>query len=217
MDYVPKKDSVFEVWVKSLLAYVQAHLTAFNIQDAVFQPLLDLNMAWETAYAKTLDPNKGAVDVADKNRARDTLEKALRSFVKAFLLYSPFVSDTDRDEMQLPIHDTKPTPVPPPATYPEYSLDTSVPSRLFVHFWDEASKQRGKPRGVHGAEVRWELRDEAPAKAEDLSNSDFATRTPHTLVFTGDKQGQRVYFCLRWENNKGEKGPWGAVMSAVVP
>jgi hypothetical protein len=217
MSYVPKKDTAFAVWIASLIAYVQAHLPVFNIQEAVFQPLLDLHTAFKTAYTKALDPNRGPVDIAEKNRAREALEKALRGFVKAFLLYSPFVSDKDRDEMKLPIHDTKPTPTPPPSTYPEYDIDTSTPNRLYVHFWDEASKRRGKPKGVHGAEIRWEMREEAPAKAEDLNSSDFATRTPHTFVFTGDKQGLRVYFCLRWENNKGEKGPWGVIASAVIP
>jgi hypothetical protein len=217
MDNIPKKDSAFVVWVEILLAYVQAHLTAFNIQDAVFQPLLNLHAAFKAAYEKALDPNRGPVDIAEKNRTRDALEKALRNFIKAFLLYSPFVSDKDRDEMKLPIHDTKPTPIPPPSTFPEYDIDTSIQSRLSIHFWDEASKKRGKPKGVHGAEIRWEIREEAPAKAEDLSNSDFATRTPHVFAFTGDKQGQRVYFCLRWENNKGEKGPWGTMVSAVIP
>lgn len=217
MDYVPTKDATFAAWVKSLLIYLQAHLSAFNIQDSVFQPLLVLNSAWEVAYTKALAPNRGPVDIADKNRAREALEKALRNFIKAFLLYSPFVSDSDRDEMQLPVHDLKPTPVPPPVSFPEYSIDTSIPNQLTVHFWDEATKQRRKPKGVHGVEIRWELREEAPAKAEDLFNSSFATRTPSTFVFTGDKQGQRVFFCLRWENGKGEKGPWGALVSAVVP
>ncbi|MDR0635844.1 MAG: hypothetical protein LBF87_02045 [Treponema sp.] len=217
MAYVPTKDAAFAAWVKSLLAYVQVHLTAFNIQDAVFQPILALNADWEAAYAKALNPNRGPVDIAEKNRAREALEKALRAFIKAFLLYSPFVSDKERNEMQLPIHDRKPTPVPPPSTFPEYHIDTPVPNQLSLQFWDAGTKQRGKPKGVHGAEIRWELREDAPAKAEDLLNSEFATRTPHVFVFTGDKQGKRVYFCLRWENNKGEKGPWGALVSAVVP
>ena len=118
MDYVPTKDAAFLLWAKNLLTYVQAHLTAFNIQDSVFQPLLNLNTAWEAAYAKAIDPNRGMVDIAEKNRERKALEKALRGFVKAFLLYSPFVSDKDRNEMQLPVHDTKPTPVPANSTIP---------------------------------------------------------------------------------------------------
>jgi hypothetical protein len=214
-DYIPKKDALFSAWVDSLLLYVQSHLAAFNIQDAVFQPLLALQTAFNNAYAKTLDPNRGRVDTAEKNRTRKAFEKALRDFVKAFLEYSPFVSDHDRDEMRIPIHDA--TPVPPPATFPEYDIDTSIPNRLSLRIWDEASKKKAKPAGVHGAEIRWELRDKPPAKAEDLINSDFATRTPHTFEFTGDKQGKRAYFCVRWENPKGEKGPWSAIVSAVIP
>jgi hypothetical protein len=217
MDYVPTKDAAFAVWAKNLILYVQARLSAFNIQDAVFQPLLGLHTAFEAAYAKALDPNRGSVDVAEKNRARAAFEKALRDFVKAFLEYSPFVSDTDRNEMKLPVHDATPTPVPRPTTFPEYDIDTSIPGQLSVRFWDEAGKKRGKPKGVHGAEVRSEMREQAPAKAEDLINSDIATRSPFTTRYTGDNQGKRVYFCLRWENGKGEKGPWGAIVSAVVP
>jgi hypothetical protein len=217
MPFVPKKDVLFKDWASTLILYAQQHLAAFNIQDAVFQPLLASQAAFEAAYTKALDPNRGPVDVAEKNRTRSAFEKALRDFIKAFLEYSPFVSDADRDQMQIPIHDTTHTPVPPPETFPEYDCDTSIPNRISLHVWDAASKRKAKPEGVHGAEIRWEMREEAPLKAEDLSNSDFSTRTPHTFEFTGDKQGKRVYFCLRWENPKGEKGPWGAITSAIIP
>jgi hypothetical protein len=213
----PKGNSAFAEWVKNLLAYMQAHLTEFSIQSAVLTPLLELYAAFLAAYNRALDPNKGPVDVAERNRTRAVFEKALRDFINAFLLYSPFVSDKDWDEMGLPIHDTKPTPTPVPTSFPEYSLDTSTPLRLVVRFWDNVSKQKAKPHGVHGAEIRWEEREAEPTKAEDLANSDFATRTPRSFAFTGDNQGRKVYFCLRWENNKGEKGPWGAIVHAIVP
>ena len=71
MDYVPIKDAAFAAWIKSLLAYLQVHLSASNIQDSVFQSILALNTAWETAYAKALNPNKGLV--AEKNHAWEVL------------------------------------------------------------------------------------------------------------------------------------------------
>jgi hypothetical protein len=104
-----------------------------------------------------------------------------------------------------------------PTAFPEYSIDASIQGRLIVHFWDQSGESNRKPKGVCGAEIRWEARETAPETAEDLSNSNFATRTPYTFAFTDREQGQRVYFCLRWENNRGEKGPWGAIVSAVVP
>jgi hypothetical protein len=97
------------------------------------------------------------------------------------------------------------------------STRKTVLNRLSVRFWDGAGRRRGKPDGVHGAEIRWEERETPPAKAEDPANSAFATRTPHLFEFTGDHRGQTVFFCLRWENNKGDKGPWGEIVSAVVP
>jgi hypothetical protein len=71
--------------------------------------------------------------------------------------------------------------------------------------------------GVHGVEIRWEIREEPPAKEEDLANSEIATRSPFTLTFTGDKRGKKVFFCLRWENGTGKKGPWSAVANAIIP
>ncbi len=52
---------------------------------------------------------------------------------------------------------------------------------------------------------------------EDLTHSAFSTRPPYKLSFTGDQRGSRVYVCLCWENTRGEKGPWNAISSAVVP
>ncbi|MDR2807697.1 MAG: hypothetical protein LBB43_01670 [Spirochaetaceae bacterium] len=216
-DYVPSKDADFSEWVKLLLLYVQAHLTAFNISSEALQPVLALQIAFDAAYAKTLDPNKGSVDVAEKNRTRQDLTRVLRAFIKGFLLYNPLVSSNDRDKMKIPTHATTHSPVPKPSTFPEYSLDSSVPNRLALHFWDSATKRRGKPRGVHGAEIRWEIKEEPPIKAEDLFNSDFATKTPCIFDFTGDKRGKTVYFCARWENPTGSKGPWGTIANAIIP
>ncbi|MDR2362267.1 MAG: hypothetical protein LBD91_06005 [Prevotellaceae bacterium] len=33
----------------------------------------------------------------------------------------------------------------------------------------------------------------------------------------GQHCGKTVYFALRWENTRGEKGPWSDIMSATVP
>jgi hypothetical protein len=217
MPFIPSKDAAFAAWAANMMDITEAQLDEFHVPQDQFTPLKGLHTAFDAAYAKALEPNRGPVDIADKNTARAALEKALRGFIKAFLEYSPYVSDHWRREMGLPVHDTKPTPVPAPSSIPEYDFDTSVPGRLTLRFWDKGSERRGKPAGVHGAEIRWEVRDDPPAKEDDLVNSDIATRSPHSYTFTGDKRGQKVYFCLRWENGTGKKGPWGAVLSAVIP
>ncbi|MDR3238103.1 MAG: hypothetical protein LBT84_06340, partial [Spirochaetia bacterium] len=172
---------------------------------------------YQAAYTAYLAPNHGKLDTRNKNDARAALKSALREFVKAYLLYNPALSNADRELIGLHVHSTKPTPTPAPSTFPEYDIDTSILNRLSVHIWNVRNKRKGKPDGVHGAEIAWEVRTTPPSKAEDLANSAFTTRTPYTLEFTGDQRGQVVYFCLRWENNKGQKGPWGEIVSAVIP
>ena len=88
--------------------------------------------------------------------------------------------------------------------------------RLTIHFRDSESTSAAKPKGVHGAEIKWLIADEKP-HVEDLQNSSFDTRTPYTLEFSDAQRGKTVWLSLRWENTRGEKGPWCEMISAIVP
>jgi hypothetical protein len=52
---------------------------------------------------------------------------------------------------------------------------------------------------------------------EDLKNSAFDTASPYTFTFDESDRGKALYICPRWENSKGEKGPWGEIGKAIVP
>jgi hypothetical protein len=109
------------------------------------------------------------------------------------------------------------TPTGEPESYPEAEPDTSIIRQVTIHFWDSSTKKRGKPHGVHGAEIRWIILEHAPVSVEELTNSDFDTASPFTLKFDENQRGQRVYFCLRWETNTNVKGPYGEIYSAIIP
>jgi hypothetical protein len=141
----------------------------------------------------------------------------LRTFIKAYLSYNPAVTDADKERMGLPLHDATRTPVPPPSTIPELELDSSIIRQVIVHFRDAGSGSRGKPRGVHGIELRWSLLETPPVSVEELKNSAFDTATPYTFSFDETERGRALYICPRWENNKGEKGRWGEIVKAIVP
>ncbi|MDR0609502.1 MAG: hypothetical protein LBG58_15030, partial [Planctomycetaceae bacterium] len=63
----------------------------------------------------------------------------------------------------------------------------------------------------------WAILDTPPTKISDLTHSSFDTRSPLTLEFDEDQRGKCVYFCLRWENTRGIKGPWSEIISAIIP
>jgi hypothetical protein len=189
-DYIPHADGAFLDWAKTFVAYAEAHVAAFKVDEGALADINTLLTAYQTAYTAAEDPNRGKVDVLAKNEARDALKSAIRTFVKACLTYNPAVSDTDKESMGLPLHDTTRTPVPPPSTFPEIELDSSIIRQIIVHFRDEGSGKRGKPQGVHGIELRWSLLETAPASVEDLKNSTFDTASPYTFSFDeADREG----------------------------
>ena len=216
-DYIPRKDGDFLAWAENLLTVSTAKKAAWEIPDAELAALETARAAYHAAYTDAKSPAHNAVQVQLKNSTRKTLEAALRYFVNVRLRYSHAVTDEDRRALALPVRDTVRTPVPPPATHPDFDIDTSELRQLSVRFWDAGSMHRGKPAGVHGAEIRWDYHEGHPASVDELEKSEFETRSPHTLRFDEGDRGKRVYICVRWENSKGEKGPWGEIVEAVIP
>ena len=216
--FIPRADVAFNNWQAILIAYVATNKVRFNITDEAWAKLTQLKDVWDVKFAIADKPEtRTAPAVIEKKEARNDYEDELRAFIKGFLQYNPSVTDGDRASMGLPIHSTSRTPVPAPTTYPEFEMDSSVIRRLTVRFHDYGKKSYAKPHGVHGAEIRWAILPEAPAGVRELSNSAFDTHTPFTLEFTDTERGQTVYFCMRWENTRGEKGPWGEIGSAIIP
>ena len=216
-DFIPHQDGAFLEWAKTLLAYIPPKLTVFNIPQTAFTPIQGLLTAYETAFNAAQNPNRGKVDVLNKNEAKEALTQSLRAFIKGFLTYNPAVSDADKENMGLPLHDGTRTPAPAPTTIPELELDSSVIRQISVHFKDAGSDKRGKPAHIHGVELRWALLDNPPVSVEDLIKSAFDTASPYTFKFDEPERGKALYICPCWENNKGDKGPWGEIYKAIIP
>ena len=156
--------------------------------------------------------------VLAKNEARTAYEKALRQIIKAYITYNPAVSDEDRKLMALPIHKPGRTPSPKADKSPDVDTDTSVPGRVTIHFFDKDSgHKKSKPAGQHGSEIAWIISDTPPTRWDELLHSNIDTNSPFTLIFENDQRGKNLYFALRWENTRGEKGPWTEIQNAIIP
>ncbi|MDR2898359.1 MAG: hypothetical protein LBU99_06030, partial [Spirochaetaceae bacterium] len=75
----------------------------------------------------------------------------------------------------------------------------------------------GKPEGVRGIEFKWAILDTPPVSLDDLIHSAVDTATPHTFEFDERDRGKSLYICPRWENTRGQKGPWGEIEKAIIP
>lgn len=214
---IPPKDADFLEWAKNLVAYVTAHADDWGISEEQVAALNSLLTEFQRDYAALQEPNHGSTDVYRKNEARKALEAGARDFVNEYLRFNSAVSDEDRLNMGIPPRSASHTPQPPPATHPGCRADTSELRQVGLVFWDNGSSKRGKPENAHGAEIGWGVLDEPPVSVSGMTHSAFATKSPHVLLFDESERGKRVYYCLRWENMKGEKGPWGEIGSAIIP
>jgi energy-coupling factor transporter ATP-binding protein EcfA2 len=151
-----------------------------------------------------------------KNEARDASEKVIRPFVNEFIRFGP-ITDAERLEAGCHVADGTRSPDTKPEGIPEAEVDSSVIRVLTIHFKPAGSLSKAKPKGVHGAEIRWAILDAPPVDETDLSNSDFDTASPFTLNFHESQRGKRVYFCLRWESRTNIKGDFGEIYSAIIP
>ena len=217
-NYIPRKDMGFNQWVNVLMNYLASNFMRFNIPEDVYNSVAALRDNWTEKYSIVEMPSLCTkVSIRNKNDIRVKLESELRKMLREFITYSRFVNDAERESMGLPVHKTSRTAIPVPTTVPESHIDTSMNCRLSFHFRDQGSTCKAKPTGVHGVEIKWDFGDPPPVSPEKLVHSSFGTRTPFMLEFTGEQRGKTIYYCLRWENKRGEKGPWSEIASATIP
>ena len=151
------------------------------------------------------------------NNSKDKYTPYLRQ-LNNLVRNNPTITDEDLYSLGLPPRpDSKPTPAPIPATIPEANIESKGSGVLNIHFRDKGATNKAKPAGVHGVEIRWGILANKPETRDELTNSAFDTKTPYQFVFKESQRGQRMYFSLRWENTRGEKGNWSDIYDTIIP
>jgi hypothetical protein len=200
-----------------LWSHASGGATKWEIPEAALTRLIAPKGRWETAYATFEDLAKRTSAVTiEKVEARKAFTRALRLFIKSHLTYNELVTDADRKDLGLPVHDTEPTPVGSIKSRPEVEVkfDAIQEHVLVVH--DSETKSAGKPAGAAGFEVWRKVGGEPPASDEEWLLVVQATRSPHTLAYAQADVGKHVYYRLRWVNTRGVPGQWSEMVSAVI-
>jgi hypothetical protein len=186
------------------------------IEDT-FQPAYDKFTAaygdWENPAERT---QVRTVTLNDAEEAFIVLYRQLYALLKG----NPLVANADLVAMGMPERNSGGRhPAPMVTTSPVAHVKTPGPGQIEIHFRDGSpdGAGRAKPPGVHGAEIVWATLDSVPVDWSELVHSSFDTASPFHLAFEGHERGRHLYYALRWENTRGEKGPWSEIQSAVIP
>jgi len=217
-DLIPHAEDKFHTFQANLIDYVNANLAALQLAASDIAPLTAAQTAWN---ASLTTHTKAKADAHSATQAKDaagaTYMKAIRALIK-ILDSKPGFTAAQRTAMGLPALDTLRTHVPAPTTRPVGRIESAAPHTLVLHFVDETTPtKRAKPDGVQGCQVWSFVGDTAPADPSGYHFLALDTRTPYTDEHQAADAGKTAFYLLRWQNDKGETGPWGAVVVAKVP
>ena len=219
-DFIPRPDAEFNTWFTNLVNYVVSktsgptpawdHIPVRHIFE-----LVAASEDWRAYYTPTLTPHTPAA-VTAKNDARRRAEKIIRPFVRRFLHFEP-VTNADRVNMAIPLHDSIRTDHKVVEEEVEFVLTISGIRVVHVDFWILGSTHKAKPEGYDGAVIVWDVLDAPPVDPYALNRHTMASRTPFTLEFPEEERGKTVYVALAWQNERGITGRWSDIKSAVIP
>jgi len=224
-DYVPANVTQFNIFLRNLLDYAYKKTTTWkHIPTDVLNELTGLSDALSDLLLATAGQRTPAQNLA-RREAQAEATKALRAFVNQYLRFAP-VTNVDRVEMGIPNRDTIPTTIPPPSIPVTGVL--SFPAVGLVEVREiRALGDKSDTRAKHGVRIYYGILGtpsetnkfriaEQPNTGDDLPHSVFTRRSRHRFDFAGER-GREVFFCMRFENSKGETGPWGKIISGFIP
>jgi hypothetical protein len=147
--------------------------------------------------------------------------------------FMPPLSEADWVSLGLKLPDTTPTTIAPPTsvvtaevTYPhKNALSLLITPINGTRYDDRADGGFRIYFGVlpHTGDIDEEMMIERqylrrePKNPEELTQSHFTRRKRDLIEFPYDNSGKQCFICIRYENGKGDKGPWGPMVSSFIP
>jgi hypothetical protein len=186
---------------------VKARLGVTEAQEAEMKMAVTV-VDEANAKAENRD-TRSKIDVMNRNVAIKGAHGVFRRAINICVANNLAATQADYAALNVPQRGRH-TVLPVPTTYPIVKTDCNTIRRVIIDF-------RGKQRGILGIIIRYGIVDAPPTSVEKLPNSALASTSPYTLAFTEAQRGKRVYFCLAWQNTKGQLGPWSEFLSAIVP
>ena len=162
----------------------------------------------------------------------DDLTRVMRE-IKRMCFTTPPLTDRDYLVLGLKVPDTEPTSVEPPKSVPEiiHSISGKLKVRLDIkhefgvdenRHADYGCKIKGciVPKGaapgpVSPCGITYKT-DGEPEHEYQLAWDTFTRKNKMELTFHQDDFEGRFYYCARFENSKGQGGPWSPIAFSVI-
>ena len=209
----PSKEADLNIYFQAVVAYLILNKVRLLL-SAGNQALLTAQLAtWNAVYPASQNTNTRTKSIVEnKDIAKENLMGTLR-LVYADIPNSALTVE-DRNTLNIAERSTSRTPASVPTTKPIGQIDTSMRLEHTISFTDQDGSV-AKADGVRGCQIWFKIGEPAIDPSE-LSYMTTDTASPFTYQYNGVNAGKAVYYWLRWENTRGETGPWSDVVMATI-
>jgi hypothetical protein len=180
---------------------------------------------------KTYQINNCTANRVAKDNAKETAVQSMRVFARENLRFNPAIDDGTRLFLGLRKLDTTKSVIRTPMSQCTATVKTPGLHMVEIDLTAYAELSANE-RGNYGVRIYWGILTQGgttlemaagpkhylvkpPTTGEELGNSVFTRRKKYLFNFDGDS-GNRVFFFCRWENSKGEAGPFGPPVSTII-
>jgi hypothetical protein len=190
---------------------------AWNIPGTVLTELTTLRNAARTALeAAKNETTRTPVANAQCKEAFDALTGFMRDMKRRYFLTPPLLP-SDFVSLGLKPHDEHPTPSPVPTA--QVTVETYLVGRHELGI--RITYVTGSPddKANKGYRIWYSVvapGEASPANPEELRKSFYTQRKKDLIEFEFGDSGKTAYFAVQIEND-GKKGPWGPIVSALIP
>ena len=151
-----------------------------------------------------------------KASTRKAFEEMIRQYARQ-IQANPSVTDVLKLDAGLPVHDTRPSPIPMPSSPPSAIIETPNVLENLIRLSDsEFPHRRRRPRGVLGCEIVGFIGDTEPTDMTAFHSMGMASRKTHVINFSVADGGRTVWYRFRWIGTRSQVGNWSSVYSSLI-
>lgn len=210
----PRKEVERNAYFKIVIGYLELNAERLMIAKEMIDNLKIMWDKWTNWYGQSLnDELTNKLIVANKDAASASLETML-NVVYGDIPQSKLTSD-DRSTLHLQLPSNKRTPAPVPTTFPIGQVLNGTHLTHKITFTDEDGK-RSRPEKVRGCQIYCKEGTTPPEDEKEMRLLISDASSPYLHKFSFSDAGKTFYYRLRWENTRGEVGPWSSFISGVV-
>jgi hypothetical protein len=183
--------------------------------DTVLYPEMD---AYFAAYDLWVNPTSSTPvvyeNLLDAEKRMFTVYRKFHSLVVA----TPIVTNGQLEEMGFPARSSGgKTPHPVDSAFITVKLIPVGNLAVNIAFEDRDTGKSNIPYYLTGAVIFFKVSDAPATDQNEFPESELATRSPYKMKFDPSQRGKYLSVAARWQNRRGEKGPWSQIVTIVIP